>query len=412
MDEQDPTNTTGQQTITFQVPSKENIASRRQLIPIFFAASLLLFLLDFCQINIIWNGISGSVTGFDFLKGVIQVSRNEQELPFGVSAFAIISFTATVVGLIAFLIKEKREDTIGTIAGFAGLISLLILQFKFKSFINELTENGVNISFQFPYWGALLALGTGGVISYLRMQSAKNLVVNYTQHTPTESSPRQESHSQDEAQKFAQPVAQNEGFDFAGWVSKKKKVILIVGAVFLCLIFIRRFVYIPDFNNVSISIEELIRGITQGNKNQKAIYETPQESVEEVAVAAPPEETVEQNNGHILPFTGRKYYNTHPTLSGKGTPRYFVEIRADRNVYFGYEAPDGPDFDEITNAGQYKPIVECKQSECAIGQYYSIAYNEIQEVDETGELIFGHSCCESFDGDSEQPECPCISKYQ
>jgi len=109
-----------------------------------------------------------------------------------------------------------------------------------------------------------------------------------------------------------------------------------------------------------------------------------------------------------LPFIGKRYYNLRPLSTGTGTPQYFVEIKADGDVYFGYEAHylNGTNEYEILNVGKYKQIVQCKSEEHATGSYFAIASDHIREVDRNGKIVLSLDCCEADLVDS----CPCESE--
>jgi hypothetical protein len=51
MENQNQNNPTGQTTISVQVPSTENIASRRTLIPASFALAAIFFFFTFCDLK-------------------------------------------------------------------------------------------------------------------------------------------------------------------------------------------------------------------------------------------------------------------------------------------------------------------------------------------------------------------------
>lgn len=141
--------------------------------------------------------------------------------------WAILAFGAAIVGLGAFLIKEKREALIGTGAGAIGAGSLIILQFVIKSAMDEKGKGQIETDFQFPYWGALIALGVAGLISYLRMRQTHNVVVNFAPAPQTNTeTPSLENISQPQVQASVQPAQQSSGFDIAEWFrSNSKKVI-------------------------------------------------------------------------------------------------------------------------------------------------------------------------------------------
>jgi len=185
MDNQTPNNASGQQTINIQVPSTDNIASRRPLIPASFAIAIILFFFTFCDLKCGGQKI-GSVTGINLVTGTelkdhdMFTGREIKGKEIPSSIWAIFAFGAAIIGLGAFLIKEKREAIIGTGAGLVGAGSLIILQFAIKNAIDEQAKGQVETDFQFPYWGALIALVVAGLISYLRMKKSYNFVVTPT----------------------------------------------------------------------------------------------------------------------------------------------------------------------------------------------------------------------------------------
>lgn len=183
MDNQNQESGSGQQTINIQVPSLNNIASRRSLIPVLFAAVIIFFFFNFFTVSCGGQKV-GSVTGINLvtgteLKGRDMFSGGEtkgEKIPS--SVWAIIAFGAAIIGLGTFLIKEKREALIGTGAGAIGFGSLLILQFAITNAVEKKTEGAIQADFQFAYWGSLMAMGIAGFISYLRIQKTHRIVVN------------------------------------------------------------------------------------------------------------------------------------------------------------------------------------------------------------------------------------------
>jgi len=182
MDNQTPTNASEQPktTINIQVPSLETIASKRSLIPSSFTLAIIFFFFTFCVIKCNDQKV-GTITGINLVTGKVfkyndlitgVETKNEKMPP---SIWAIIAFSAAVIGLGAFLIKEKREALIGTGAGIIGTAALIILQFALKNKTGEQALGQIEIDFQFPYWGALFALGIAAIISNLRMRKTRNI---------------------------------------------------------------------------------------------------------------------------------------------------------------------------------------------------------------------------------------------
>lgn len=118
-----------------------------------------------------------------------------------------------------------------------------------------------------------------------------------------------------------------------------------------------------------------------------------------------------------LPFVGKRYYNTHPLLSGSGTAQYYIDIKPNGDVFFGYDTP-GSNVDgshKETNAGKFKPIMECNSADCATGKLFSIKLNEVLVVDSKGETVFSSDCCdigETAESEGDEVICPCDSEYR
>lgn len=214
MENQNQESGTGQQTINIQVPSADNIASRRSLIPLLFAAVIIFFFFNFFTVSCGGQKI-GSVTGINLVTGTELKDRDMfsgretkgEKIPS--SAWAIIAFGAAIIGLGAFLIKEKREALIGTGAGAIGFGSLLILQFAIKSAI-EKKAGAIQTDFQFAYWAALIAMGIAGFISYLRMQKTHNIIVSVV---PPSATTTLNTESDKQTQTSTDAVQQTNNFD-------------------------------------------------------------------------------------------------------------------------------------------------------------------------------------------------------
>ncbi len=246
MENQNQASGSGQQTINIQVPSADNIASRRSLIPLLFAAVIIFFFFNFFTVSCGGQKV-GSVTGINLVTGTELKDRDMfsgretkgEKIPS--SAWAIIAFGAAIIGLGAFLIKEKREALIGTGAGAIGFGSLLILQFAIKNAIEKKSEGAIQTDFEFAYWGALIAMGVAGFISYLRMQKTHNIVVSV-------SPPAQGSNSVIDSPVINKTIetTKESNFDLIGWISKYKKMFLGILSLALAIFAIYFFFIKPD----------------------------------------------------------------------------------------------------------------------------------------------------------------------
>jgi len=75
MENQNQESGTGQQTINIQVPSADNIASRRSLIPLLFAAVIIFFFFNFFTLSCGGQKV-GSVTGINLVTGTELKDRD------------------------------------------------------------------------------------------------------------------------------------------------------------------------------------------------------------------------------------------------------------------------------------------------------------------------------------------------
>jgi hypothetical protein len=248
MENQSQNSDSGKQTINITVPSADNIAGKRTLIPTSFALVIIFFFLNFFVIKCSNQKID-SVTGINLVTGTSLKSNDMfsgaqtagEKIPS--SIWAIIAFGAAIIGLGAFLIREKREDLIGTGAATVGFISLVILQLAIRNAIEQKAQGQIEVSTQFGYWGALLAMGVAGLISYLRMQKTHNIVFNIsppskTTNSTTEdiSQPQNVNSQPPQTSNFDSAAWLNKnGKDVGGWFKENKKVVISVVASFAVL---------------------------------------------------------------------------------------------------------------------------------------------------------------------------------
>lgn len=395
MENQNSNKNEGQTTISVQVPSAENIAQRRNLIPLAFGIALVFFLFNFLNLQFLGNTVA-TFTGLNFVTGT-QLKTHDlfSGKETGVSDFpsnvwAIIAFISSIIGLVIFLIKEKREALFGVTTGIIGFISLIVFQITLNA---KVVADGGGAVFGFGYWGALVASGVACFISYLRMRQRVDIDSNISQPqtTPTQNPSQQ-----------VQPTV---GFDIVEWFNKNRK--LIIGIAAMLTLLVAFYYHIPQ--RAIVAIQDFFPEDKPAVYDNNAVTDAP--IVESIAV--------DEGNAltHSLPFVGKKFYDTHPALSGSGTPRYFVEIKENGDVFFGYDAPNmnGADIHEEVFAGKYKPVMECKKADYATGQFLSITKNMISVTDRKGEMTFSPDCCgiddpePSMEGDTVL--CPCDSEY-
>lgn len=112
-----------------------------------------------------------------------------------------------------------------------------------------------------------------------------------------------------------------------------------------------------------------------------------------------------------VPFTGKRYFETRPGVSGTGTPHRQVEITKEGTVTFSFVQENQADKTITTgfyNAGKYSHIVRCVFNEWDDDvRFYKILPDKIYEVDNNGALLILDECC----GQLKDGNCPCESEY-
>lgn len=167
-------------SITVEVPSEKEIASKREIAPISFGVAIILFLLPFCDLHCSGGGQKiASVSGLNLVTGKRIVPEGaDNSGPWGNPGYgqtqrdrmppnfwAILAFAGAITGLGFYLKKHPFEALVGTMAGGAGVMALIIMRILLKS---NLSSMQVMVSFKFAYWLTILALIVAGGISFLR----------------------------------------------------------------------------------------------------------------------------------------------------------------------------------------------------------------------------------------------------
>ncbi len=240
--------TNEQEFYRFNRFNQSNLERQAPIIPFSFALAIICFFLSFCVFSCGGQKI-GSVSGINLVTGTDlkshdMITGNEtrgEKIP--ASIWAIFAFGAAIVGLGGFLIKEKRENLIGTGAGAIGFISLLILQFAINSSFKEKGQGQIDVSFQFGYWLALLALGIAGLLSFLRMRKINTVVINDLPqlNTSKENDVNPASpYIQQQFSKSISPQLSSFKLDIGKWLSKNKKLVIYcsLGILSIFILFI------------------------------------------------------------------------------------------------------------------------------------------------------------------------------
>ncbi len=168
--------TASRSTVTLQIPTAEEIASKRIFAPTSFGIILLLFLLPFFDIKCSGQKIV-SIRGTQLITGTdLNMGNGFDSVGMGrrqsikSNIWAIIALISASVGGGFYLIKHKREALIGAVAGGVGIISLTSLRMGALLAVNRMAENMITVSFKPAYWLAILAFATAGMISFFRLR--------------------------------------------------------------------------------------------------------------------------------------------------------------------------------------------------------------------------------------------------
>ncbi len=183
----------GQSVSTNAEDTLNKIAGNRSIIPIAFAAIIVLFFFSF--VNFKCNGSKvASVTGFNLVTGTHIKSpmsgldnmdnfmnngnSSSKETSKGEKVpsnkWAIIAFLSAIAGVAVFYKKVKKEEIIGLIIGIVGIVSLLLLRGSVKGEVGSEVQNGmvnIEVDFATAYWLSLLLFVVAGGISYLRWKN-------------------------------------------------------------------------------------------------------------------------------------------------------------------------------------------------------------------------------------------------
>ncbi|AZB01166.1 hypothetical protein EG359_16800 [Chryseobacterium joostei] len=117
------------------------------------------------------------------------------------------------------------------------------------------------------------------------------------------------------------------------------------------------------------------------------------------------------------PFTGHRSFDILKGYSGTGTPHYYVDMKKNGDVHFGYvqvNQANGKETKEEINAGKYVPnkvmkVVFKKFDETF---FVKLDKNKIYLTDEKGNIQNLEGCCSSSES-IDKETCTCESElYQ
>ena len=98
-----------------------------------------------------------------------------------------------------------------------------------------------------------------------------------------------------------------------------------------------------------------------------------------------------------LPFTGKRDFNIEDGASGSGTPAYYLDVKKNGNVHFGFlqiNQADGKETKEEINAGKYNSNV-MKVHFKTYNETFYVKFNKekIYLTDEKGNIKKSDDCC-------------------
>jgi hypothetical protein len=97
------------------------------------------------------------------------------------------------------------------------------------------------------------------------------------------------------------------------------------------------------------------------------------------------------------PFTGKRSFNIEQGASGSGTPSYYLNVKNNNDVHFGFiqiNQADGTETKEEINAGKYNPNVMKIHFKTYNETFYvKFDKEKIYLTDEKGKIKKSDDCC-------------------
>lgn len=111
------------------------------------------------------------------------------------------------------------------------------------------------------------------------------------------------------------------------------------------------------------------------------------------------------------PFIGKRDFNIIEGYSGTGTPAYYLDVKKNDDVYFGFvqiNQANGEETKEEINAGKYNSKV-MKVYFKSLNETYFVKFDKekIYLTDEKGNIQKSEDCCSV--SETESGSCPCDS---
>ncbi|REC49184.1 hypothetical protein [Chryseobacterium pennipullorum] len=116
-----------------------------------------------------------------------------------------------------------------------------------------------------------------------------------------------------------------------------------------------------------------------------------------------------------VPFTGHRSFDIMKGYSGTGTPHYYLDVKKNGDVLFGYvqvNQANGKETKEEVNAGKYAPEKVMKVVFKKYNETFFVKFdkNKIFMTDEKGNVRNLEGCCSSSES-LDKETCTCESEF-
>lgn len=109
------------------------------------------------------------------------------------------------------------------------------------------------------------------------------------------------------------------------------------------------------------------------------------------------------------PFTGKRDFNIEDGEGGSGAPSYYLDVKKNGDVYFGFiqvNPESGKEITEKVNAGKYNPKVMKVHFKTYNETFYvKFDKDRIYLTDARGNIKKSEGCCQ--EAASAEPTCNC-----
>lgn len=116
-----------------------------------------------------------------------------------------------------------------------------------------------------------------------------------------------------------------------------------------------------------------------------------------------------------VPFTGHRSFDILEGYSGTGTPQYYLDVKKNGDVLFGYvqvNQANGKETTEEINAGKYAPNKVMKIQFKKYDETFFVKFdkNKIYLTDEKGNIQNLEGCCSARES-IDKETCSCESEF-